>query len=731
MKKLVALLLIVALIPFIAANVVINEFAVDPQTDWDESGGAPGTDDEFIELYNDGALPVNVTGWTLSLIDTTPESQILSGIIPAGGFLVIQNPTGIQNNDGQIILSDLTLTVVDSVTYGTHNDGNVADNADDGNSAGVSDECLARMPNGVDTGVDMNDFVKIACTFEGNNDHITFSNEVEPLCAIQNSDIELRVDVTGTDIDDVWISYTVQGGVNVNQTAGKVLGTDNTYAITIDSSALTMGNLLWRAYANDSDDIVFDNDAQTLYVHGATQLTVAPVNPDGENSWYVTEPLFSLSGDTTDLVNRFYEWDSDDVLLYSGLFGLDDIPNAPPKEAAGVLELNWWSEFSCGEEMMNTRMFSVDLTSPVITNLVPAENSIVNIAQPLIAADIDEVYQSNSGVDELSVVMKVDDVIVTPVVTKNALDAHVMYTPPSDLSEGVHTALIEVDDIAGRHSTKTWQFTVESSTTALAMSVYSPTDALYVSRRIQANISLNKIADAITYLDNGKERTLCRHCDNYGVSKKKFLSLQDGTHLLKFRAIEGSTIVEQEVSVVIDSKEPHIKKIRPSHFSNGLFEIEFTEENPASITLYYGNQQQNVPLTDCDADGDDYTCMTTADVSSYNSQEIEYWFSVEDIAGRVDTSKREEVTIDTTVPVLNELDYTIDDTKVHFFFDVTEINFDRITFVENMKEKNLCTTLKDGMCDKKRTFTHGTHTITIKVQDDAGNVVSEELTFTV
>ena len=63
-------------------SVIINEIA------W--AGTASGlSDDEWIELYNPGNTPVNITGWNLKAADGTPDI-ILSGSIPAGGYFLLE-----------------------------------------------------------------------------------------------------------------------------------------------------------------------------------------------------------------------------------------------------------------------------------------------------------------------------------------------------------------------------------------------------------------------------------------------------------------------------------------------------------------------------------------------------------------------------------------------------------------------------------------------------------------
>ncbi len=186
MKKIIYIA-VALLLCQLASAVVINEFAVDPQQDWDSSGVISSTD-EWFELYNDGASAVDLTGWALWLEDTTNETEILSGTIAAGGYRVIENPSGQQNNIGRLILYDNSNVVIDSVTYGAWDDGNSADNAADGNADSINNECLARSPNGADSGIDADDFVKTKCTKGFSNDlDAGSSNNITIIATIANS----------------------------------------------------------------------------------------------------------------------------------------------------------------------------------------------------------------------------------------------------------------------------------------------------------------------------------------------------------------------------------------------------------------------------------------------------------------------------------------------------------------------------------------------------------------
>ncbi|MCB0203342.1 MAG: lamin tail domain-containing protein, partial [Anaerolineae bacterium] len=94
----------------IDSPVMLNEFLPSPASDWDGNGVADA-DDEWIELYNAGDTPIDVSGWWLDDEDDsqlrTPEGSVpymlpLGSLIPAHGFLVVfRSTSGVAlNNSG-------------------------------------------------------------------------------------------------------------------------------------------------------------------------------------------------------------------------------------------------------------------------------------------------------------------------------------------------------------------------------------------------------------------------------------------------------------------------------------------------------------------------------------------------------------------------------------------------------------------------------------------------------
>jgi hypothetical protein len=165
----------------IHAAVIINEI------DYDQPGGDTA---EFIELYNSGTNTIALDGYTLDLVNGTNGSAYnsfdLSGLfISAGGYLVLCDETQavancninaatgswIQNggSSGDAVALLFGDSLVDSVVYESIGDslGSFAE----GNSFTVADSnsitmSIARLPSGIDTNVNADDF-NAACITPG------------------------------------------------------------------------------------------------------------------------------------------------------------------------------------------------------------------------------------------------------------------------------------------------------------------------------------------------------------------------------------------------------------------------------------------------------------------------------------------------------------------------------------------------------------------------------------
>jgi hypothetical protein len=71
-------------------SVIINEIA------WAGTGSGL-SNDEWIELYNPGADPINITGWKITAADGTPNIT-LNGTIPAGGYFLLERGANLSDD---------------------------------------------------------------------------------------------------------------------------------------------------------------------------------------------------------------------------------------------------------------------------------------------------------------------------------------------------------------------------------------------------------------------------------------------------------------------------------------------------------------------------------------------------------------------------------------------------------------------------------------------------------
>ena len=84
------------------------------------------------------------------------------------------------------------------------------------------------------------------------------------------------------------------------------------------------------------------------------------------------------------------------------------------------------------------------------------------------------------------------------------------------------------------------------------------------------------------------------------------------------------------------------------------------------------------------------------------------------------------VNVDVSSPVINNFNYTIDRRYVTFLFNITELNFDEINYIdysegERARERRLCTRLRDNICERRKSFREGEHNLSFEVIDEAGN----------
>lgn len=245
----------------ILSQVVINEVITDPQQDWSTNGfdgtigaGTIDSDDDWIELYIT-ANGLDLTGWTIELNDGTDES----GTIAAGGAFTFSNyisgtggtftdtdagdyiilgqmTSGAINQSVTVVLRDDVSALVDQVIIASGSGTMFTGNAND-----ATDESVCRIPNGQDTGVDADDFVKTRATLGVTNSPTgnVLINEVvtNPRTDWSTNDFD-GTDGGGTiSIVDEWIElYIGTAGLNLTKWTLDISDSDGSFSGDLTST---------------------------------------------------------------------------------------------------------------------------------------------------------------------------------------------------------------------------------------------------------------------------------------------------------------------------------------------------------------------------------------------------------------------------------------------------------------------------------------------------------------
>ncbi|MBU3913175.1 MAG: hypothetical protein KKE50_03715 [Nanoarchaeota archaeon] len=247
------------------------------------------------------------------------------------------------------------------------------------------------------------------------------------------------------------------------------------------------------------------------------------------------------------------------------------------------------------------------------------------------------------------------------------------------------------------------------------------------------DITTNRIA-SIKLIDNvaGTTRVLCPNCNSY----KRSYTFKQGLNDFTVLAVDGLNVQEKRVTFFIDNKVPRISKTAPSSnsFIGSVFTVYYDEDNLREILLHYGvvgNYKQRA-MENCDS-GLGQECSVDVSLNEFDNQKIEYWFTIEDIAGNSVESRHVFVNVDETAPVINSFDKNIDGKYATFRIDLTEQNLDKVEYIDNLEEKGklktLCSSLKNGICEKKVSFKDGQHDVSIQITDKAGNTANINSSF--
>lgn len=269
------------------------------------------------------------------------------------------------------------------------------------------------------------------------------------------------------------------------------------------------------------------------------------------------------------------------------------------------------------------------------------------------------------------------------------------------------------------------------------INLVSPADnGVYGSREVLFDIRLSE-PSSLTYTDNINGRGRIKNLASNVVNYFRELNFKEGLNdITIFAKDRNGNKAEKRIKFFVDNKNPRIINTFPSKgFANGIFDVEFIEENPKKLTINYGNEEtgfrnSELNLDDCSTDRGKYMCSVVLNLNDYDG-EISYWFELEDISGKIGKSKVIELIADTKSPILlNRDSFWVqglgNNKNIYFDLSIDEDNFKEVVYIDNKdrrpSEKRLCTRLIENSCVKKVSFRNGHHEIEIMIRDKAGNV---------
>jgi len=281
-------------------------------------------------------------------------------------------------------------------------------------------------------------------------------------------------------------------------------------------------------------------------------------------------------------------------------------------------------------------------------------------------------------------------------------------------------------------------------------------DFVYNSRSVLFNITSNEPC-SLYYIDNINGRGRWSRLGSNIQSYSRKISLKDGHNNITIKAVDiNNNEREYSLQFYVDSQKPKIRATEPrSGFISSPFYVQFQEENPESLVLNYGNsitgyREKQLDLgNDCYEDRGRQYCETEVPLEDYDGEEIEYYFELTDIAENIDISKIVKLQVDTTAPDLlndNVVPGNPDSfwtqgvgryaRYIYFDLNIQEKNFDEVTYTYTdsrgrLKEKRLCSRLKDGKCTTKQSFSRGHYNLNIQITDEAGNSIAKGIEFNV
>jgi len=254
---------------------------------------------EWVELYNSFNQTINLSNCILK--DGADNVFNLSGTLGRREFTVIEINNKL-NNPGDTIMLYCANKLVDSVTYGNWDDGNLGDNAE-APGFGIS---ASRNPDGLDTGNNFEDFELFEYPTRGlasNTDF--FAPVVELLSPSNNTLITATRDVTFEFIATDNMAEILECDVYLNRVlkaTDKNIHNNTNESIVVND--VLDGTYNWNVRCYDQTNYTFAPNNRTFSMDGPNNPILSSIGTKSVNENEKLE--FKISATDQDLDNLFF-----------------------------------------------------------------------------------------------------------------------------------------------------------------------------------------------------------------------------------------------------------------------------------------------------------------------------------------------------------------------------------------------------------------------------------------
>lgn len=343
--------------------------------------------------------------------------------------------------------------------------------------------------------------------------------------------------------------------------------------------------------------------------------------------------------------------------------------------------------------------FTVDTIDPAVTFSSPA-------AGAHIASTSVSVTFSATDANLLSVECNVDSAGYSPCTSPLNL---------TGLAQGLHTVAVRATDAAGRVTTATRSFTVD--TVAPSVSISSPTAGqFFASTTVPVSFSATDTnLAAVTCSIDGGAFSAC-------TSPRSYTGLSQGAHTVVVRAVDqAGNNAEASVSFTVDTIDPSVAISSPTagqHVASTSVGVTFSATDANALTVT------------CQVDGGGFSpCSSPLNLTGLSQGQHTVIVRAVDPAGN-DFEVSRTFTVDTVAPSISISSPApgqyINSTTVSATFSATDANGVTATCRLDTGGFQPCTSPASTTG-----LSQGDHTLTVRGVDPAGNAAEASVTFRV